>query len=143
MTRPIAISPRTGAALLALILTGCAPSLQAPPLETADLAIHGGMVFDGTGAPAQQVDVIVENGVIVAIGPDAQTRFSATRVIDASGMVVSPGFIDPHTHADSDLQSSSTQRRANLAFAYQGVTTVVVGNDGFGKFDISSEFGLS
>ncbi|MDJ0643611.1 MAG: amidohydrolase family protein [Erythrobacter sp.] len=58
-------------------------------------------------------------------------------MIDASGLVVAPGFIDPHTHARGDLASDDPGRRANLPFVFQGVTTVVVGNDGGGPPDIA------
>ncbi|WP_185960264.1 N-acyl-D-amino-acid deacylase family protein [Erythrobacter insulae] len=103
----------------------------------ADTIISGGMVFDGSGAAGTITDLALRDGMIVYIGPDADSRFAATRTIDATDLIVAPGFIDPHTHAGSDLASSDTSRRANLPFTFQGVTTVVVGNDGGGKPDIA------
>ena len=58
-------------------------------------------------------------------------------VLTRPGHIVAPGFIDPHTHADGDLKSDDIERRRNLPFAYQGVTTVVVGNDGNGNSNIA------
>jgi len=131
---------RLGVLGLALLGTvTCAPLPAAPALEQADLVISGGLVFDGTGSDGQRLDVVVRDGVIAAVGRDAGTRFAAQFNIDASGLVVAPGFIDPHTHAASDLVADDKERRANLPFAYQGVTTVVVGNDGFGSPDIAAQ----
>jgi N-acyl-D-amino-acid deacylase len=59
----------------------------------ADIVIRGGTVVDGTGAPGHPADVAITGGRISAIGPDLRGR----RVLDASGQVVSPGFIDIHT----------------------------------------------
>ena len=90
-----------------------------------DLAIRGGLVVDGTGAPGREADVFVSDGRIAAIerGPARAAR----RVIDARGRVVAPGFIDIHTHSDFTLplnQKAEGKIR-------QGVTTEVVGNCGF------------
>lgn len=109
-------------------------SAEAParPL-TADVLIEGGQVYDGSGDPALAFDVAIEGNRIVYIGPHRDGAVQAERVIDAKGMIVVPGFIDPHTHADADLQSDDPGRRANPAYLYQGVTTVVIGNDGDGS----------
>lgn len=98
---------------------------------SVDLLIRGGQVFDGgTGADAVQTDVGVRDDRIVFLGDSVKAHLQATRVIDASGLIVSPGFIDPHTHADADLLDSV--RHSNLNYLMQGVTTVIVGNDGDG-----------
>ena len=89
----------------------------------ADLVIRGGTLIDGTGTPGVAADVAVTDGVISEIG----LGLSGTRELDASGCVVSPGFIDIHTHYDAqvfwdpDLTPSS----------HHGVTTVIAGNCGF------------
>jgi len=66
-----------------------------------DLLIRGGTVIDGTGAPAVRADVAVTNGKITDVG--AFTGRRAMRMIDARGLVVSPGFIDIHSHSDEAM----------------------------------------
>ena len=90
-----------------------------------DVLIRGGRVIDGTGAPARSADVAVAGGRIAAVGA---LEGEAARAIDASGLVVAPGFIDVHAHDDVALLNSP-----GLDFkAAQGVTTVVCGNCGLG-----------
>ncbi len=106
--------------------------VQAPvqPRPRYDLLIAGGQVVDGTGAPRRRADVAITNGKIAAIGTLA--RLDAAEVIDAAGLIVAPGFIDVHTHAD-DL--ADTPRAEN--FVRMGVTTIVAGNCGSSALDIS------
>ena len=94
-----------------------------------DLLIAGGQVVDGTGAPARRADVAIRAGRIVEIGTLA--KLYARDVIDATGLVVAPGFIDVHTHAD-DL---AEQPRAEN-FVRMGVTTIVAGNCGSSALDV-------
>ncbi len=124
--------------LWAIGLVGCQSIPAQPEWEAVDTIIAGGRVFDGTGAVGQFGDIAIRDDSIVYVGADATARFRAESVIDASDLVVAPGFIDPHTHAGSDLASDDRKRRANLPFAFQGVTTVVVGNDGFGSHDVAA-----
>ncbi|HKD68488.1 MAG TPA: amidohydrolase family protein [Candidatus Binataceae bacterium] len=90
-----------------------------------DLLIKNGTVVDGTGSPRRMADVAVEGGVIAEIG---KVSAGAARVIDADGLIVAPGFIDPHTHYDAqicwDKQVTSS--------SWHGVTSVVMGNCGVG-----------
>ena len=65
-----------------------------------DLVIKNGLVVDGTGASSRHADVAITGGKIVAIG---KITDSATQVIDASDLVVAPGFVDPHTHYDAQI----------------------------------------
>ncbi|HPG85568.1 MAG TPA: D-aminoacylase [Spirochaetales bacterium] len=87
--------------------------------------IRGGLVVDGTGAPARRADVLVDDERIAAIGAVPKAPPGAA-VIDATGAVVAPGFIDAHTHDDVAALDG-----VNLAKLTQGITTVVVGNCGF------------
>ncbi|HXJ81665.1 MAG TPA: D-aminoacylase [Candidatus Methylomirabilis sp.] len=90
-----------------------------------DVAIRGGLVIDGTGAPGREADVVVAGGRIATI--EARSGRAARREIDARGRVVAPGFIDIHTHSDFTLPLNP---RAESKIR-QGVTTEVVGNCGF------------
>ena len=90
-----------------------------------DLLIRNGTVVDGTGKAAARADVGIRDGKIVEVGKVAG---SATREIDADGLVVSPGFIDPHTHYDGQICWDPTIS----ASSWHGVTTVVMGNCGVG-----------
>ena len=107
--------------------------------QRADILILGGTVVDGTGAAPFRADVGIAGDRIVFIGDAATARVSAARTIDAAGLVVAPGFVDPHTHAGGDL--SSPQRKANLNYLMQGVTTVITNNDGGGPVDIGAQLG--
>ncbi len=89
-----------------------------------DLLIRNGRILDGTGSPWFRADVAVRGDTIVRIAP-AITE-PASRIVDAGGAIVSPGFIDTHTHARRGL--SQTPTAAN--YVRQGVTTVVEGPDG-------------
>lgn len=101
--------------------------------ERVDLIIAGGSVFDGAAGEGRLANVAVRGDRIVRIGDTSD--LNAVRTIDASGLIVAPGFIDPHTHAGSDLGAQDRDRRAMLHQITQGVTTIVIGNDGDGPID--------
>lgn len=106
------------------------------PQEQYDYVIKGGMVHDGSGAAGQALDIAVVGGRIAYVGAAGARELSAAREIDATGLVVAPGFIDPHTHSIGDLKSA--ERRQNVNYLTQGVTTVFAGNDGAGEPDIAA-----
>ncbi|MFA9200399.1 MAG: amidohydrolase family protein [Cypionkella sp.] len=110
-----------------MLAASCAtPAALAPP---ADLLIRGGTVYPGGGEPFTG-DVAITGDRIVAVGPDLP--FAAARTIDARGLIVAPGFIDPHTHMTEWLTSDDPRWRLVEPFLLQGVTTAFVGNDGGG-----------
>ena len=107
---------------------------------TVDLLIRNGRVLDGSGSPARITDIGITGDRIVLVG-DARARgFTGRRTIDATGLVVAPGFIDPHTHTTEDLSDSSG--RGNVGYLMQGVTTVLTGNDGGGPVDVGRTLAL-
>ena len=109
-------------------LGGCS---EAPPPAAFDLLIVGGSVYDGSLEPPARINIGIRDGKIVSTTAPADAP--ADRVIDAAGLVVVPGFIDPHTHATEDLLDPATS--ANTNYLMQGVTTVFIGNDGGGLPD--------
>jgi N-acyl-D-amino-acid deacylase len=90
-----------------------------------DLVIKNGMLVDGTGAPARRADVAITGGTIAEIG---RVTDGAATVIDADGLVVAPGFIDPHTHYDAQICWDG----AVTPSSWHGVTSVIMGNCGVG-----------
>src|SRR5690606_6057569 len=90
-----------------------------------DLIIHGADVVDGSGAPRFRAEVAVADDRVVAVEPSLPLD-QAKEIIDASGMVVSPGFIDMHAHSDLTL----LREPQNDPKVRQGVTTEVLGQDG-------------
>src|SRR5262245_33977437 len=95
-------------------------------MPSADLIIRNGLVVDGDGGPPRHADVAVADGRVVEVG--AKLGGDATRVLDAEGHVVAPGWIDPHTHFDGQV---SWDDRLDPSFGH-GVTTVIMGNCGVG-----------
>lgn len=101
------------------------------PPEPLDLLLQGGQVVDGSGSRARTEDVGIRGDRIVFLGNASKAKVTAARTLDVRGLIVCPGFIDPHTHTIGDL--SSPKLKANLNYLMQGVTTVVAGNDGGGS----------
>jgi N-acyl-D-amino-acid deacylase len=120
-----ALSLAAGALVLAAAGSGNAQG----PLY--DLVITGGMVIDGTGAPGRRADVGIKDGRVAAVGNLPRT--SGGDVLDASGLVIAPGFIDVHTHADDIWDRPLAEN-----FVRMGVTSIVAGNCGGSAEDVAA-----
>jgi N-acyl-D-amino-acid deacylase len=119
----------TPLAVLTAMFLLLAPAL---PAQTYDLVVRNGRVVDGTGNPAYTADVAVKGGRVAAIGKIAE---KGKQEVDAKGLVVAPGFIDVHTHAEDidDLPMGEN-------FVRMGVTTLVLGNCGSSKLNVGEFF---
>jgi N-acyl-D-amino-acid deacylase len=123
---------------LLVIESGALPSQEDPPF---DLLLTGGRVIDGTGNPWFSADVGISAGRIVAVG-NLEGR-EATRTLDVTDLVIAPGFIDLHSHADGldedGLRSNDAKRRAAPNLVTQGITTLVVNQDGGSPYSIAAQ----
>ena len=115
--------------ILMLSLVVC----QKKGAEDFDILIKNGKIVDGSGNSAYEGDIGITGDAIAEIG-DLNGK-TAAKTIDAKGLVVSPGFIDMHTHSDRGLGRPSSN--ANLNYLIQGLTTAVTGNCGGGTFKIT------
>lgn len=98
------------------------------PAHPVDIVLAGGTVVDGTGEPRYRADVAISGSTVARIGDcaDLLTDPSTTRVVDATGLIVAPGFIDMHAHSDLQILLNPD----HIAKISQGVTTEVLGQDG-------------
>lgn len=119
--------PRLLPAFCALLLAACGQPPDSAP-EAYDVLVVGGEVYDGSGGPARQSRIGIRGDRIATM--DAPADATAERTVDARGLVVMPGFVDPHTHAV--LWAGEGKPAANVNYLMQGVTTVFVGSDGRG-----------
>ncbi len=126
---------KTNLLSLLLVLGSGAISAGAQNVS-ADILIRGGTVYDGSGSAGRRADVAITGDKITFVGDAAAKRMTGKRTIDANGLIVAPGFIDPHTHAAGDL--SNPARHGNVNYLMQGVTTVATNNDGGGATDIGA-----
>lgn len=112
---------------LVLIFFGCQP-------EKYDLIIRKAMVYDGSGNAPRQTDVGIRGDSIATVGDLSQAE--GAEVVDAAGLALAPGFMDAHSHHDRSLLSNPE----GLALVSQGITTIVVGQDGFSHLPLKNFF---
>lgn len=120
------------AALRTFLVAGLCAISFAGHAQNYDLIIRHGQILDGTGAPAVEGDVAIKGGRIAAVG---KFDGAATNEIDAHGLVIAPGFIDVHTHAEDVLTMPKTEN-----FLRMGVTTLVLGNCGTSVVNVGDFF---
>lgn len=115
-----------------LLMVACSDQQPSAPEDgpdyniTYDLHISGGTIVDGSGAPSYVGDVLISGDGIAYVGTVDSSKIQSNQSLDATGKVVSPGFIDAHSHGDP-LQEDNDRLRS---FLRQGVTTVMLGQDG-------------
>ena len=107
-------------------------SLLATAQEPFDILIKNGKIIDGSGNNWYYSDLAIKNGKIVQIARDIKAG-TASKVIDAKGLIVAPGFIDVHTHLEEDEAKDPETK----SFIYDGVTTCITGNCGSSNIDIA------
>ena len=120
-----------------LLLLGVAAAASLSAQQPYDVLITGGQLLDGAGNPAMYADVGIRAGKIAAIG--TLRGSPATRTINAKGKIISPGFIDMHSHADGGLGSDDRKRRSASNLVSQGITTVCVNPDGASPWPIAQQ----
>ncbi len=99
---------------------------------TYDILIKNGTIIDGTGAPWIKADLVIKDDKIAKMG---EIKEDAETVLDAKGLVVSPGWIDVHVHADHTILGNPE----GLSYTHQGITTVTMGNCGLSTYPLSEE----
>jgi N-acyl-D-amino-acid deacylase len=102
----------------------------------ADVVLKNGTIIDGSGEPAYFGHVAIDDQQIVAVGAFEIT--GTPQIIDCTGLIIAPGFIDLHNHSDAPIVEPET--RANMNFVTQGCTTVVTGNCGAGPTDVAAYY---
>src|SRR6185295_6635116 len=128
----------TRAVLLFALFASCT-AYAADARRPADVLIRGGTVYTGEDTAPKILDVVLAGDKIVYLGADAASKFNAARTIDAQGKIVAPGFIDPHTHPDTYIRSQDPAQRRNAPWLMQGVTTIGIGVDGGGSFEVAKQ----
>jgi len=132
MARPQPMRPVLILALALAATSTASTRTQTPP---TGILIKSGTVIDGTGAPRRSADVRISGDTIVEVGPNLTAK-PGDAVIDAAGRVVTPGFIDMHSHADRGLDDHPDA----ASQIQQGITLSLVGQDGGGDLPISDFF---
>jgi len=123
---------KTHKQILILLIIACS-TLQCS--KEYEVVISGGTIYDGSGNAPFTADIGISDGVIQAIG---RIKPGKSKVINADGLYISPGFIDMHTHCDRGLMQPTMSDAQN--YLKQGVTTVVTGNCGSGTYRVAKYF---
>lgn len=133
MKKAIILNRVSKFAVLVILISSCASAQLTEP----DLLITGAKVFIDKETGFKNLDIGVKGDKIVFVGDASSQYFKTANIIEAEGKILSPGFIDPHTHLSYDL--SRQDRKANLPYLLQGVTTIVTGNDGSSPLPIGDK----
>ncbi len=131
---------RLSVILVPTFIATLASGAVSPPGRNVDLLIAGGTVYAGDMTQPAVADVGIIGDKIVFIGNSSKARVLSKRTLNAKGMMVTPGLIDAHTHADDELVSANAAERLVARQVMQGVTTSIIGVDGGGTPDIKAEF---
>ncbi len=123
-------------AIVLCLLPALAPA--AADLPVPNFVIRGAMIYDGDGKPGYRGDLLISGARILAVADRNIAVAGKPRIIDGAGLIVTPGFIDLHTHSDTPITQKET--RSNLNYLMQGVTTIVTGNCGAGPVDVAAFF---
>jgi N-acyl-D-aspartate/D-glutamate deacylase len=119
-------------ALWGALLGGASSAQGQASASRYDVIIRGGTVVDGSGRRPYQADVAVQGDAIAAVGD--LSAFRALRTLNAEGLIVAPGFINVHSHADASAVATATNMLT------QGVTTEIANADGSGDLDLDAQF---
>ncbi len=118
--------------VVGVLLSSCA---DAAPVS--DILFVGGEVIDGSGSAAVRQDIAIADQRVTFLGDASASGVRARDTVDVSGLVVTPGFVDMHSHAELDEDYG----RGSEAFLYQGITTVLLGLDGGGGNNVADRLG--
>ncbi|UTW53978.1 amidohydrolase family protein [Kordiimonas sp. SCSIO 12610] len=120
------------------LLAACEARQETGDQVTVDYLLMSGMVYTGAKEEGRILDIGVKDDEIVFIGNADSQEISANEVIDVSGMIVSPGFIDIHTHALEELPENGPV--SHDSYLFQGISTIFSGNDGRGPWKVQDTF---